>query len=105
MCFCTIGKIYLVTFSLSYFQPAKCSSSDTSNNDDNENSDDGNMSPTEVLDVIEDAKAFQRNLKNNIERFLDAEQTSALAKQEAVEPICGKVNTSKNTLSDSFCED
>ncbi|XP_024877770.1 uncharacterized protein LOC112458394 isoform X1 [Temnothorax curvispinosus] len=75
------------------FDPVKCGfSSDTSSD---ENSDDGNVSPTEVHAVQEDAKKF---LKTNIERFLNAEQTSAPAPQEeTVELDCEKRSSAKES--------
>ncbi|XP_012537521.1 serine/threonine-protein kinase rio2 isoform X3 [Monomorium pharaonis] len=79
------------------FDPTKYSSSDTSNDDDVENSD-GNVSPTEILDIQNANKAFQKNLKNDIEQFLKAEQTSELApKQEFIEPVCGKRSSAKES--------
>lgn len=83
---------------LSSFQPAKyCSSNDTNSDEDNENSDDSNVSPTEVREIIEDTLSFIEVSKNNIEQFLDAEKTCTPALQEsvseeAVEPISEKVN-------------
>lgn len=94
--------------SLSSFQPAKCSSSDATSDedDDDENSDDDDsVSPSEIHDVIEDAKSFRENLNRHIEQtesFLNAEQIS---KQESVEQVGGEVNTSKNTPSDCFYEE
>lgn len=97
--------------SLSSFQPAKCSSSDATSDedDDDENSDDDSVSPSEIHDVIEDAKLFRENLNRQIEQtesFLNAEQISAQdPKQESVEQVGGEVNTSKNTPSDRFYEE
>ncbi|XP_071555966.1 uncharacterized protein [Temnothorax nylanderi] len=78
------------------FDPDKCGfSSDTSSD---ENSDDGNVSPTEVRDVVKDAKLFQKNVKTNIERFLNAEQTSAPAPQQGtVELDCEKRSSAKES--------
>lgn len=95
----------------SSFQPAKCSSSDATSDedDDDENSDDDSVSPSEIHDVIEDAKAFRENLNRQIEQtesFLNAEQISAQdPKQESVEQVGGEVNTSKDTPSDRFYEE
>lgn len=102
-------KIDLSGHSLSSFQPAKCSSSDATSDedDDDENSDDDDsVSPSEIHDVIEDAKLFREKLNRQIEQtesFLNAEQISAQdPKQESVEQVGGEVNTSKNTPSDRF---
>lgn len=112
MCFCTIGKIYLATFSLSSFQPAKCSFSDdaSSNEDSDENSDDSNVSSSEVRDILEDAlinKELHIKLKEQLELLLDAERNASApaSKQEFVEPVCGKVNTSKNDPLDDPYEE
>lgn len=93
--------------SLSSFQPAKCSSSDATSDEDDD--DDDSVSPSEIHDVIEDAKLFRENLNRQIEQtesFLNAEQISAQdPKQESVEQVGGEVNTSKNTPSDRFYEE
>lgn len=96
MCFYTIGNIYLATFLLS-FQPAKYRiSNDINSDEDNENSDDSNVSTTEVRDIIEDTSSPKVS-ENNIEQFLNSEKTYTVTfQQEIVEPVCEKVTISKN---------
>ncbi|XP_077269954.1 uncharacterized protein LOC143901459 isoform X2 [Temnothorax americanus] len=83
------------------FDPAKCGFSSDTSSDENisdENSDDDKVSETEVNDVVEDAKLFRKNIKTNIERFLNAEQTSAPAPQEeTVELDCEKRSSAKKS--------
>lgn len=92
MCFYTIGKIYLVMFLLSTFQPDEYSSSDVDSIDDE--SSDGNVSPNEIRDIVEAKNTVAFKKKVTMEQFLEVERTStSVSEQKSIESTCEKVNT------------